>query len=95
MAWLRSERGLDFADYESLWQWSVSEIEAFWASIWDYCGIVASQPYSAVLAKRIMPGAQWFVDARLNFAENIFSKRNSQRPALLYRSETEPLRAVS
>ena len=42
-----------------------------------------------------MPGAHWFVDARLNFAENIFSKRNSQRPALLYCSETEPLRAVS
>ncbi|MCX7177380.1 MAG: hypothetical protein NTX56_00985, partial [Proteobacteria bacterium] len=36
MNWLRAKRGLDFADYSALWQWSRTEIEAFWASIWDY-----------------------------------------------------------
>src|SRR3546814_9272435 len=36
MDWLARERGLDFADYDALWRWSVADIEAFWASIWDY-----------------------------------------------------------
>lgn len=95
MSWLKCERGLDFASYDTLWHWSVTESEAFWASIWDYFAIVASQPYSSVLSERIMPGGRWFVDARLNFAENIFSKRNNERPALLYQSETEPLTEIS
>jgi acetoacetyl-CoA synthetase len=93
--WLRSERGLDFPSYEALWRWSVTEIEAFWASVWDYFGVVSSKPYTTVLAQRTMPGAQWFVGAELNWAENIFGRSTAGRPALLYRSETEPLTAIT
>jgi acetoacetyl-CoA synthetase len=95
MAWLRSERGLDFPSYEALWHWSVTEIEAFWASVWDYFGVVSSKPYTTVLAQRKMPGARWFVGTELNWAENIFRRSTTERPALLYRPETEPLTAVS
>ena len=49
MAWLLKTRGLTFADYNALWQWSVDEIEAFWASIWEYYEIKASAPYKQVL----------------------------------------------
>ena len=36
LAWLKETRGLDFADYDALWSWSVTELEAFWRSVWDY-----------------------------------------------------------
>ncbi|RIK43940.1 MAG: acetoacetate--CoA ligase [Chloroflexi bacterium] len=95
MAWLRRERGLDFPSYEALWQWSVTEIEAFWASMWDYFAVVSSKPYTTVLAQRRMPGAQWFVGAELNWAENIFQRSTTEWPALLCCSETEPVTAIS
>ncbi len=95
MQWLHATYGLTFSTYRELWQWSVTELEAFWASWWAYMGVASSQPYTKVLAERSMPGAQWFVGAQLNYAENIFARRTDQRPALLYQSETEPLTEIS
>ena len=95
MAWLRTTRGLTFTTYQELWHWSVTELEAFWAAWWDYMGVVSAQPYTTVLAQRTMPGAQWFVGATLNYAENLFARRTDARPALLYQSETEPLTPIS
>ncbi len=60
MQWLKTERGLDFTEYEPLRQWSVTDIEAFWASIWDYFGVQSGTPYEKVLDSRRMPGAKWF-----------------------------------
>ena len=34
--WLKKERGLLFRDYQSLWEWSVTDLEDFWASIWNF-----------------------------------------------------------
>lgn len=95
MSWLQEERGPHFEDYDELWQWSVSELEAFWQSIWDYFEIKASQPASEVLARETMPGAQWFRGARLNYAENIFSRMRAEGPVLLFKSEESPLLALS
>ena len=72
MRWLAAERGRAFDDYQSLWEWSVRELEEFWASIWDFFEVGASTPYSRVLAERAMPGASWFEGAELNFAEHVF-----------------------
>ena len=47
--WLKETRGLAFESYDELWQWSVSEIEDFWGSIWEYFEIKASKPYKSVL----------------------------------------------
>ena len=66
--WLERERGLKFDDYLSLWQWSIDHLEEFWQAIWDYFEIKSSTPHECVLRKRIMPGAEWFPGARLNFA---------------------------
>ena len=52
MAWLETTRGLKFAGYHALWQWSVDEVEAFWASIWDFYAITHSAPYTTVLEAR-------------------------------------------
>lgn len=95
MGWLKDEKGLDFGEYADLWEWSVTDLEGFWASIWEYCGVKASEPYSEVLAKREMPGAEWFTGARLNYAEHAFLKANPDEPAILHRSETRPLGEVS
>src|SRR4051812_41194722 len=86
-AWLERERGLGFDDHEALWQWSVDQLEAFWASVWDYFGVVSSQPYAEVLADRRMPGAQWFTGARLNYAEHFFRHGSDERPAIVSLSE--------
>jgi acetoacetyl-CoA synthetase len=94
MQWLERERGLFFRDYQSLWNWSVTDIEAFWQAIWDYFGVRASVPPGRVLDSRSMPGAQWFPGARLNYAEHILRHERAGQAALLYQSETRPLMAM-
>lgn len=95
MRWLALERGLHISDNEALWAWSVDHLEDFWASLWDYFEIKASQPYTTVLANPTMPGAKWFVGAQLNYAEHAFRKRTNERPALISQSETRPLTELS
>jgi acetoacetyl-CoA synthetase len=95
MQWLESEKGLLFDDPERLWEWSVSSLEDFWASLWEYFHIKASKPYSAVLTERKMPGAQWFTGSALNYAEHVFRNATSSRPALLFQSESQPLIEIS
>jgi len=73
---LRRQYGLSFTDYSALHNWSVTEIETFWESIWKFADIIHSEPYTQVLDKRIMPGAKWFDGARLNFAENLLRYRD-------------------
>jgi len=91
LRWLKSERGLGFENYESLWQWSVTEIEAFWASIADFCGLIAHAPATTVLRERKMPGADWFPGATLNYAEHALAPARKPgapaRPAIVFESE--------
>ncbi|MGW0432954.1 acetoacetate--CoA ligase [Micromonospora sp. NPDC003197] len=71
LRWLRVERGLDFADYDELWQWSVSDLAGFWRSIWDYFDVRAYDQPTATLSDATMPGARWFPGATLNYAEHV------------------------
>jgi acetoacetyl-CoA synthetase len=84
-AWLGSERGVAARDYDELWRWSVDDLEGFWGALWDFFGIRAG--YERVLAAREMPGARWFVGARLNYAEHALSGDRG-RVALVARSQT-------
>jgi acetoacetyl-CoA synthetase len=97
MKWLRAEKDLAFEDYSDLWEWSVTDLEGFWASVWEYCGVGTSQPYEAVLAKREMPGAEWFPGARLNYAEHILKNAEGRldEPAILHQSEVRSLDSVT
>jgi len=83
MRWLRDERGLDFADYESLWRWSVHDLDAFWGSIWDYYGLGEHSSYEAVLAEEKMPGARWFPGAKVSFARECLRRPSDRQPALV------------
>lgn len=93
--WLAKTKGLKFANYHELWNWSVTEVAAFWHSIWEYFEIKASKQPTEILAEREMPGAKWFVGAELNYAENFFTKMTDQRPAMLYKAEDAPTIEVS
>jgi acetoacetyl-CoA synthetase len=86
MKWLGAERGLSFSTYEELWRWSVTEIEAFWESIWRYFGVKSWSPHRAVLSSRRMPGARWFEGATVNYAEHALRLRGSEI-AVVFRHE--------
>jgi acetoacetyl-CoA synthetase len=89
LEWLRTERGLDLAGYDELWQWSVSDLEGFWASVWDFFEVRASTPYERVLGSREMPGAEWFPGARLNFAAHMVGRpEDLDRPAVVAYSQS-------
>ncbi|MCW3020545.1 MAG: Acetoacetyl-coenzyme synthetase [Solirubrobacterales bacterium] len=101
MEWVAARRGRGFAGYEELWQWSVDELEDFWADVWEFCGVRASKPYERVLASRSMPGARWFEGAELNYAENLLrgpthppagadGDRRAGEVAVLHTSELRP-----
>ena len=70
--WLRETRGLSFGHYDDLWRWSVTELDAFWQSIWDYFDLQSPAPHTAVLEKNVMPGARWFPGAQVNYAQQVF-----------------------
>ena len=95
LAWLERERGLAFADYESLWRWSVTDLEGFWSAVWHFFDIRASVPYERVLGRRSMPGAEWFPGARLNVADQAFRHATDARPAIVAGDESGALREVS
>ena len=69
--WLADKRGLTFSSFEQMRQWSVSDLDAYWQSIWDYFEIQSPTPHSAVLAQRKMPGAVWFPGASVNYARQV------------------------
>lgn len=93
--WLAETRGLETGAYEELWEWSTTELEAFWASLWDFFDVQASEPFERVLGSRSMPGAQWFPGTRLNYAEHVFRRRDPSRVALRHASELRPLTETS
>ena len=97
MRWLEANKGLSFEGYHDLWEWSVADLEEFWASIWEYFDVQASKPYSEVLGSRRMPGAEWFPGAELNYAEHVFrnAKARPDEPAIMHQSEVRDLGTVT
>jgi acetoacetyl-CoA synthetase len=71
--------------YDTLWQWSVDHRQDFWSALWDFVGVVGDKG-EQVLAADCMPGATWFPEAQLNFAENLLAKRGPET-AILFRGE--------
>ena len=89
--WLRQRHGLEFASYDALWRWSVTELDAFWQSVWDYFAIESPTPHRAVLARNRMPGAEWFPGAQVNYARQVLRHvapaHAAGQPALVSRNE--------
>ena len=91
MRWLQAERGLSFATYDELWQWSVDDLEAFWSAIWDFFGVQADGEFEQALGNREMPGAEWFAGTNLNYAEHVFADKDDAETAILHASELRDL----
>ena len=87
--------GDSFDDFEALYDWSIREPEKFWLSMWDFAGIIAETQGERVLIDGDkMPGAQWFPDARLNYAENLLRRRDDG-DAIVFWGEDKTRRRLS
>jgi acetoacetyl-CoA synthetase len=84
--WLVEHRGLDFHTYDDLWRWSVSDLDGFWTSIWEFFGVGDGRAPAPALAERRMPGARWFPGAELSYAQHALRRRD-EHPALVFGSE--------
>ena len=73
----------------------MTELEAFWSSIWDFFGVRSSQAYGSVVDSRTMPGARWFPRARLNYAAHAYRNREPDTVAIRHASELRPLRETT
>ncbi|MEF8687382.1 UNVERIFIED_CONTAM: acetoacetate--CoA ligase [Comamonas sp. A-3] len=97
--WLHETRGLSFVDYDALWRWSTSDLDAFWQSIWDYFDLQSPTPHSAVLAGNTMPGAQWFPGAQVNYVQQVLRHvqpaHAAGMPAVISRNEQGLQRELS
>ncbi|MFQ5545057.1 MAG: acetoacetate--CoA ligase [Acidiferrobacterales bacterium] len=82
------------SDYAALYSWSIAEPERFWQSVWTFADIIAERQGDVVLQGTAMPGAQWFPEARLNFAENLL-RRKGVAPAIIFRGEDQVKRSIS
>ena len=81
-------------DYAALYQFSLDRPEAFWSSLWDFTGIRGSKGGHVTERFEEMPGARFFPDARLNFAENLLG-RTDDGPALIFNGENQVHRTIS
>ncbi len=92
---LAEERsGRRFESYADLHAWSIEDRPAFWALVWDFCGVIARQRGDVVLQDDRLPGARWFPDARLNFAENLLRRRDDA-VAVVFRNEAGARRTLT
>ena len=80
--------------YAELYAWSVREPLEFWNAMWDFAGIVGQKGGRVATGMDQMPGARFFPDARLNFAENAL-QQDGEAPAIVYRSESGAGREMS
>ncbi|MGW0994332.1 acetoacetate--CoA ligase [Streptomyces sp. NPDC002523] len=75
-------------EYQALHHWSVTDLEGFWAAVWEYFDIDATTPYERVLAEETMPGANWFPGATLNYAHHALRNLHPDAPAITALDET-------
>ena len=74
-------------DYRALHGWSLGRRERFWSRLWDFCGVLGEKGDTVLVDGGLMPGAKWFPQARLNFAENLLRPRPANEPAIVFVGE--------
>ncbi|MCK4614502.1 MAG: acetoacetate--CoA ligase [Thermoplasmata archaeon] len=92
---LKEKHNLTFNSYDELYDWSINNRAAFWASLWDFGNVIYSRPYDTVLENPDdMLNSIWFPGARMNYAENLLRFRDDH-PALVFKSENLDRDAVT
>ncbi|TIX31073.1 MAG: acetoacetate--CoA ligase, partial [Mesorhizobium sp.] len=89
-----AKAGEAFSSYAELHRWSIEDREAFWSLVWDFCGLVGDRGERGLIDGERMPGAAFFPDAKLNFAENLLQKTGGG-PAIVFRGEDKVERRLS
>ena len=96
MQWVGADYGVEVTDYAALYQWSIENPAAFWSLMWDFAGIKATRKGEVILThENSMPGALWFPDARLNYAENLLRQPEKSNIAIIFRGENGETRRIS
>ena len=87
--------GRNFEEYADLHRWSVEAPEEFWLNVWDWTGVIgAGDTEPVVVDRQQMPGARWFPNTRLNFAQNLL-RRQDAALALIFQAEDKVTRSIS
>ena len=87
--------GVAIDSYSDLHRWSIQNPEAFWVMVWDFAGVIGETRGEVVVSGiEKMPGARWFPNARLNFAENMLRRRDDSL-AVIFRGEDQVERSLS
>jgi len=95
LAQVKRDWGAALGDYDALYRWSIEEMEKFWLSVWDFCGVIAETRGDTVLADGDrMPGARFFPEARLSYAENLLRRRDDA-DAIVFRGEDKVRRRLT
>ncbi|HEX3731970.1 MAG TPA: acetoacetate--CoA ligase [Mycobacteriales bacterium] len=68
--WLREHRGLELTEYRALYDWSVRDLAGFWGAVAEFFDVAFHAPPGHILSGTAMPGMEWFVEAKLNYAEH-------------------------
>jgi acetoacetyl-CoA synthetase len=86
IAEVNRRHGLDLKTYRDLHAWSIEQRGAFWSLMWDFGGVIGDKGARMVIDSETMPGAKFFPDAKLNFAENLL-RRADEGAAIVFRGE--------
>ena len=95
MRWLADSRGLEFGGYHDLWRWSVRDLEAFWGSLVEFCGVRFAEGGEKVLGNDSMPGASWFPGSKVSYAEHVFAGKDPGAVAIQHASESRELERLT
>ncbi len=93
--WLEQTHGVSTDGYGELWRWSVEELESFWATLVEFCGLRFTTAPERVLASREMPGARWFPGSEISYAEHVFAGKRDDALAIQHCSELRELSSWS
>lgn len=94
MADASARSGRKLSTYAELHRWSIEDRETFWDMVWDACGVIGEKGARILVDGDRMPGAKFFPDAKLNFAENFLRKRGSG-DAIVFQGEDKVSRRMS
>jgi len=92
---VEERHGVGLPDYAALWRWSIDAPEAFWREVWDDGGVIGTRGERTLVDGERMPGAKWFPDARLNFAQNLLERTGPDGDALVFWGEDKVRRRLS
>jgi acetoacetyl-CoA synthetase len=95
MAAANQRHGLSLTSYDDLWSWSTSEISAFWTLVWDQCGLLGERGDLVVDDETKLPGARWYPNGHINYAQNLLAPRPRDQDALVFWGEDKVKRRLS